>query len=68
MRVQLYTQRGFFSLGFLMSNGVLSSSGGGLLSRDKAESSPVGVPISTGEVLSALALCVPQFYSWDAAL
>ena len=52
----------------MMSNGVLSSSGGGLLSRDKAESSPVGVPISTGEVLSALALCVPQFYSWDAAL
>ena len=37
----------------MMSNGVLSSRGGGLLSRGEAVSSPVGVPVSTREVLSA---------------
>ena len=50
----------------VMSSGLLSSCGGGLLSRVKAVSSLVGVCLSPwGRSSVLLVLWVPHFYSWD---
>ena len=50
----------------MMSSGLLSSCGGGLLSRGEAVSSAGGVCMSPpGRSSLLLAIWIPHFYSWD---